>query len=128
LAATRPQLLKVKPRDVPPLALLGIVGFAGVNAFYFAAIQRLDIGVALTIQYLGPVLLLIWLKLIHGRTLKPGIWTAAAVTAGDDARLGVRTRERVLARHPTPVELPVTRALDAQQSRLRPRTSSSGAR
>jgi drug/metabolite transporter (DMT)-like permease len=79
LVITRPALLKVRRGDIGRLAILGIVGLAGVNAFYFAAIARLDIGVALTIQYVGPVLLLVWLKLVHRRALPGGLWTAAAL-------------------------------------------------
>jgi drug/metabolite transporter (DMT)-like permease len=79
LAAARPRLLRVRPRDLPRLTWLGVVGFAGVNVFYFAAIARLQIGVALTIQYLGPALLLVWLKLVHRRALPGGLWSAAAL-------------------------------------------------
>jgi drug/metabolite transporter (DMT)-like permease len=79
LALTRPALLRVRRRDVPRMALLGVVGLSGVTAFYFAAIARLDIGVALTVQYVGPVLLLVWLKLVHGRTLPRGLWAAAGL-------------------------------------------------
>lgn len=81
LVLWRPGLLKVRRGDLGRLALLGIVGLAGVNAFYFAAIARLQIGVALTIQYLGPLLLLVWLKLIHRRALPAGLWSAAALSA-----------------------------------------------
>jgi drug/metabolite transporter (DMT)-like permease len=80
LAVARPHLLRVEPRHIPRLALLGIVGFAGVNAFYFAAIKRLGVGVALTIQYIGPVLLMVWLTVVHRRSLSKSIWTAAAIT------------------------------------------------
>ena len=38
------------------------------------AIDRLEIGVALTIQYLGPLLLLVWLRVVHGRRLPRGLW------------------------------------------------------
>jgi drug/metabolite transporter (DMT)-like permease len=51
-----------------------------VNAFYFAAIKRLGVGVALTVQYLGPVLLMLWLRVVHHRSLSKSIWTAAAIT------------------------------------------------
>jgi drug/metabolite transporter (DMT)-like permease len=77
----RPRLLKVDRADLGRLALFGIVGLAGVQAFYFAAIARLDIGVALTIQYLGPLLLLVWLKLVHRRALPSGLWSAAALSS-----------------------------------------------
>ena len=80
LAVRRPALLRIQRRDVGRLAFLGIFGFAAVNAFYYAAISRLDIGVALTVQYLGPLLLLIWLKLMHRRALPHRLWAAAAVS------------------------------------------------
>src|SRR5437588_2365393 len=81
LAIARPRLLRIERGHVGRLALLGIAGLAGNSAFYFAAIHRLQIGVALTIQYLGPLLLLIWLKLVHRRALPGGLWTAAATSA-----------------------------------------------
>lgn len=80
VAITRPRLLKIQRKDLGQFALFGIVGLAGVNAFYFGAISRLQIGVALTIQYLGPVLLLVWLKLVHRRALPGGLWSAAALS------------------------------------------------
>ncbi len=81
LVIARPALLRVRRRDVHRLAFFGIVGLSGVNAFYFAAIARLDIGVALTVQYLGPLLLLLWLKLVHRRVLPGSLWGAAGLSA-----------------------------------------------
>lgn len=81
LALLRPRLLRVASRDLPRLAVLGVIGLAGVSAFYFAAIARVDIGVVLTIQYLGPVLLLVWLKVVHRRALPGGLWSAAGLSA-----------------------------------------------
>jgi drug/metabolite transporter (DMT)-like permease len=81
LVIARPWLLRVRKQDVGRLTLLGIVGLAGVNALYFAAIARLQIGVAVTIQYLGPLLLLVWLKLVHRRALPSGLWGAAGLAA-----------------------------------------------
>ena len=80
LAATRPELLRVERQDLPRLAFLGVAGLAGVHATYFYAISRLDIGVALTIQYLGPLLLLVWLRVAHGRHLRGSLWGAAALS------------------------------------------------
>ncbi len=75
------RLLRVRPRDVRHLAVFGVVGLTGVTAFYFAAIARLQIGVVLSVQYLGPLLLLVWLKLVHGRRLARGLWGAAGLSA-----------------------------------------------
>lgn len=81
LALLRPRLLRVRPRDLPRLAVFGIVGLTGVTAFYFAAIARLQIGVVLSVQYLGPLLVLVWLRLVHARALPRGLWSAAALSA-----------------------------------------------
>jgi drug/metabolite transporter (DMT)-like permease len=76
----RPQL-RVRRAELPALAWLGIGGLACVHATYFLAIERLDVGVALTIQYLGPLLILLWLRLLHGRRMAPSLWGAVALSA-----------------------------------------------
>lgn len=80
LALTRPALLRVRPGDLPRLAFLGVCGLALVHAAYFLAIDRLQIGVALVIQYLGPLLVLLWLRVAHGRRLPRALWGAAALS------------------------------------------------
>ena len=80
LALVRPRLLRVERSDLRDLAFLGIAGLALVHVAYFAAIDRLQIGVALTIQYLAPVLLLVWLRVAHGRTLRRGLWGAVGLS------------------------------------------------
>jgi drug/metabolite transporter (DMT)-like permease len=80
LAVTRPALLRVERREIPRLAFLGIAGLALVHASYFYAIARLQIGVALTIQYLGPLLILLWLRIFHRRHLPRSLWAAVALS------------------------------------------------
>jgi drug/metabolite transporter (DMT)-like permease len=80
LALTRRDLLRVRREDLPRLAFMGIAGLAGVHATYFLAIGRLQIGVALAIQYLGPLLVLLWLKFVHHRKLPSTLWAAVAVS------------------------------------------------
>jgi drug/metabolite transporter (DMT)-like permease len=80
LAIARPRLLRIRRQDIPRLAFLGIVGLAGVHATYFFAISRLDVGVALVIQYLGPLILLLWLRLVHRRQLQRPLWGAAVLS------------------------------------------------
>ena len=81
LIAVAPRTLMIRREDVPRMAWFGIAGLAGVHATYFLAIERLDIGVALTIQYLGPLLILLWLRFFHGRRLRPSMWAAVALSA-----------------------------------------------
>jgi len=80
LVVARRDLISVERSELPSLALLGIVGLAGVHATYFLAIDRLQIGVAVTIQYLAPLLLLLWLRLVHSRRLAPSLWGAVALS------------------------------------------------
>src|SRR5436190_2102205 len=79
LALTDPERMRVRRADVPQLAFLGICGLALVHATYYAAIDRLEIGVALVIQYMAPLLLLLWLRSFPGRRVAPSLWGAVAL-------------------------------------------------
>jgi drug/metabolite transporter (DMT)-like permease len=81
LALFKPQDLRIERHEIRPLATLGIAGLAGVHATYFLAIERLDVGVALAIQYLGPLLILLWLRFAHHQRLAPSLWGAVALSA-----------------------------------------------
>ena len=50
-----------------PLLILayGVLPMAGVQACYFAAVSRIPVGVALLIEYLGPVLMLGWVRFVR---------------------------------------------------------------
>ena len=80
LAAARRDLLRVERSEVPALAVLGVAGLALVHAAYFTAIDHLQIGAALTIQYLAPLVLLVWLRVVHGRRLRATLWAAVALS------------------------------------------------
>jgi drug/metabolite transporter (DMT)-like permease len=80
LGLRRRDLLRVDRSEIPALALLGVAGLALVHATYFLAIERLQIGVAVTIQYLAPLLLLVWLRLVHRRRLASTLWGAVALS------------------------------------------------
>jgi drug/metabolite transporter (DMT)-like permease len=80
LGMARRDLLRVDRSELPSLALLGVLGLAAVHATFFIAVDRLEIGPALTIQYLAPLLLLVWLRVVHGRRLSPGLWGAVALS------------------------------------------------
>jgi drug/metabolite transporter (DMT)-like permease len=50
----------------------GLVAIAGVQLFYFNAVQTLSVGVALLLEYLGLVLVVGW---VWFRGRRPGVWT-----------------------------------------------------
>ncbi len=70
--------LTVRRRDLPLLFFFGVVGLGGVQWAYYEAIERLPLGIALVIQYTGPLLLLGYAKLC-GRRVDARLWLAAAL-------------------------------------------------
>lgn len=81
LAVFKRDDLRIRRDQVPALAVLGVAGLAGVQSTYFFAIERLDVGVALAIQYLGPLLLLLYLRFFRHQPLAPSLWGAVALSA-----------------------------------------------
>jgi len=69
--------IKVPRADVSWLLWFGLVGIALTNVAYFVAIRRLGVGVGLTLEYLGPILLLCWLRVRYQRTVSTRVWLAA---------------------------------------------------
>ncbi|GAA2241212.1 EamA family transporter [Kitasatospora cystarginea] len=66
-------------RERPGLLVgFGLLAVAGVQACYFAAISRIPVGVALLIEYLGPLLLLGYVKYVQRRP----VTRAAMIGAG----------------------------------------------
>ena len=64
-------------------AAYGLVAVAGCQLFYFNAIQRMPVGVALLLEYLAAVLVVGWLRLRHGqRPRRLTVVGAAAAIAG----------------------------------------------
>lgn len=53
------------------LGLFGLVAVAGCQLFYFLAVERLSVGVALMLEYLGPILVVGWLWLARGQRPRP---------------------------------------------------------
>ena len=64
LAAAAPGRLRVKRRELPVLAFFGIAGLAFVQWFYFVAIHRMSLAVALLIQYLAPLLVALFSRFV----------------------------------------------------------------
>ncbi|MGP3975970.1 EamA family transporter [Streptomyces sp. 8N114] len=47
----------------------GLLAVAGVQAFYFTALSRIPVGVALLIEYLAPALVLLWVRFVQRRAV-----------------------------------------------------------
>jgi len=78
-AATRPASLRLRLGDLPLLIALGVLGLALVQWSYFYAIARLEIGIALLIQFVGPILVALWARFVFGEHVRQRIWLALAL-------------------------------------------------
>lgn len=61
---------------LPALGVLGAL-LAAVTITFYWAIERLGVGPGVTIQFLGPTLVLVWMRFVHRRTVPPAAWVAA---------------------------------------------------
>ena len=61
------------------LALFGIAGLAFVQWFYFVAIHRMSLAVALLIQYLAPLLVALFSRFVLQVEVRRRIWLALAL-------------------------------------------------
>jgi drug/metabolite transporter (DMT)-like permease len=72
----RPASLRVTRRELAFLALFGVTGVAFVQWFYFLAIHRLPVGIALLIQYLAPLLVALFARYVLHEPVRRRIWLA----------------------------------------------------
>jgi drug/metabolite transporter (DMT)-like permease len=80
VALLRPSSLRTSRRELGFLAVFGILGLAFVQLFYFVGIRRLDIGIALVIQYLAPVFVALWARFFVHEPVRRRLWLAIALS------------------------------------------------
>ena len=76
VALTAPSRLRLTRRELPYVAVFGVGGLAFVQWFYFLAIHRLAIGIALLIEYLAPLLVALWARFVYREHVRRRIWLA----------------------------------------------------
>lgn len=75
----RPYALRVARREWPMLLVYGVVGIILVQAFYFVAIRRLPVGIALLIEYTAPLFVALWARFGKRRAIPRRFWGALAL-------------------------------------------------
>jgi drug/metabolite transporter (DMT)-like permease len=79
VAVLSPRSLRISARELGFLAVFGIAGLAFVHFLYFTAISHLDIGIALVIQYIAPVLVAVWARFFVHEPVRRRLWVALAL-------------------------------------------------
>ncbi|CAN5796036.1 EamA family transporter [soil metagenome] len=58
------------------VAVVGVVGVAGLQWTYFVAIDRLPIGLALLLEHTAPVLVALYVRVVRRESVRPRAWAA----------------------------------------------------
>lgn len=80
--------LQVRPSQLPLLVAYGLIAFVAIQACYFTAVSRLPVGIALLLEYLGPVLVAVWARFVQKRELSANTWLAAGCAIVGSAVIG----------------------------------------
>jgi drug/metabolite transporter (DMT)-like permease len=79
LLLAAPRRLRLTRRELPYVVTFGVAGLAFVQFFYFLAIHRLAIGIALLVEYLAPLLVALWARFAQHAAVRRRIWVALAL-------------------------------------------------
>jgi drug/metabolite transporter (DMT)-like permease len=79
LGLTQPRRLHIAWRDVPTLAVLGLTGAALIQWLYFVAIDRLPVGIALLLEFTGPLLIALYSRVVLRHAIPRRVWLALGI-------------------------------------------------
>ena len=66
--------LRISKSEIPSLIAFGVIGFAVVNGLYFSAIERLNVSIALIIEFTAPIWIVLWMRFIKKRNVSKLMW------------------------------------------------------
>ncbi|WP_424187257.1 EamA family transporter [Actinokineospora sp. G85] len=75
----RPWALRFGRGDLWPLLGYGLLGVAGVQLFFFIAVARVPVGVAMVLVNLAPALVAVWVRVVRGTRLRGRVWLGIAL-------------------------------------------------
>ena len=76
LAVASPGRLRVSRRELPFLAVFGVVGVALTQFLYYVAISRLPVGIALVFEMTAPVFIALYVWLVRRERVRRRLWAA----------------------------------------------------
>jgi drug/metabolite transporter (DMT)-like permease len=76
LAVTAHRRLRVTWREVPFLAVFGVVGVAMTQFLYYVAISRMPVGIALVFEMTAPVFIALYVWLVRREKVRSRLWLA----------------------------------------------------
>jgi drug/metabolite transporter (DMT)-like permease len=80
LAVASPARLRLHWREVPFVAVFGVVGMALTQFLYYVAIGRLPVGIALVFEMTAPVFIALYVWLVRREQVRSRLWLALALS------------------------------------------------
>jgi drug/metabolite transporter (DMT)-like permease len=80
LLVVSPWRLRIRAREIPLLAVLGVVGVALTQWLYYVAIGRMPVGIALVFEMTAPVLIALWVWLVRREAVRRRLWAALGLS------------------------------------------------
>ncbi len=71
---------RVPQQDLGVLLIYGLVGLGIMPLFFFEAISRIPIGLALLLEYLAPLWVALWARFVRNQAVNRLLWPAVALT------------------------------------------------
>jgi drug/metabolite transporter (DMT)-like permease len=69
-----PKSLQITKKEIPWLIAFGLIGFAGVNTFYFLSIHKLKVSIALLIEFTSPIWIALYLRYVRKTKVSSLMW------------------------------------------------------
>ncbi|GAA3568600.1 EamA family transporter [Amycolatopsis ultiminotia] len=73
-AILAPRSLRVRRGEWPMLLAYGLLGVAGTQLMYFIAADRIPVGVAILLEFMAPVLIALWVRVVRRTRLPRAMW------------------------------------------------------
>ena len=80
LGVVSPSRLRISWREVPFIAVFGVVGIALTQFLYYLAIGRLQVGIALVFEMTAPVFIALYVWLVRREEVRSRLWAALALS------------------------------------------------
>jgi drug/metabolite transporter (DMT)-like permease len=80
LLVVAPQQLRVSRHELPLLAAYGVAGVALTQCFYFVAIARMPVSIALLLEYTAPLMVALWARFVLKERVRNRVWAALGLS------------------------------------------------
>lgn len=79
IAASRPAMLKIKRTEIGKLIAYAVLGVSMTQYLYFVALQTLNVGIALLIEFTAPIMVALWFRFGRKDPVNRLVWLALLI-------------------------------------------------